>query len=120
MATSGTLATGIYQKSLTEFEVRLPADQDIVMQGIAGVKAGDLEGARLLLERVADDLFRDQCDAIIMACTEIPLGLAQRAKRAPAQYIDPTNALAKMSVARWSKRLEPATEREDKKQYARA
>jgi aspartate racemase len=120
MATSGTLATGIYQKSLTEFEIRLPADQSVVMQGIAAVKAGDLEGARLVLERVADDLFRDGCDAIIMACTEIPLGLAERAKRAPAQYIDPTNALAKMSVARWSKNLEPATKREAKAQYARA
>ncbi|MGE0749696.1 MAG: aspartate/glutamate racemase family protein [Variibacter sp.] len=120
MATAGTLASGIYQKRLTEFEIRLPADQGVVMQGIAAVKAGDLEGARLLLERVADDLFRDRCDAIIMACTEIPLALAERAKRAPSQYIDPTNALAKMSVSRWNERAEYATKREDKEQYARA
>jgi aspartate racemase len=102
LATRGTLATGIYADRLTEFEIVMPSDQDSVMRGISAVKAAKLEEARLLLGAAAEDLFRAQCSAVIMACTEVPLALAEVAKHLPAKYIDPTNALARLCVSRWN------------------
>jgi aspartate racemase len=102
LATRGTLATGIYANRLTEFEVVRPSDQDRVMRGISAVKAGKLEEARLLLEAAVEDLFDARCSAVIMACTEVPLALAEVAKQSPAKYIDPTNALAQLCVSRWN------------------
>jgi len=100
LATPGTIATQVYQDRLTAFQIIVPVDQDRVTRGIWAVKTGNLETARLLLEEAAEDLFRANCDAVIMACTEVPLALAERAKQMPSKYIDSTNALAKLCVSR--------------------
>jgi len=102
LATRGTLATGIYTNRLTGFEILTPPDQDGVMRGISAIKAAKFEEGRLLLEAAANHLFRARCSAVIMACTEVPLALAETAKQMPDRYIDPTNALAKLCVSRWN------------------
>jgi len=99
LATQGTIAARVYQERLRAFQIVLPLDQDRVTRGISAVKMGDVEAARLLLEEAAEKLFRAECDAVIMACTEIPLALAERAKKMPSKYIDPTKALAKLCVS---------------------
>jgi aspartate/glutamate racemase len=65
-----------------------------VTHGIAEVKAGHLDSARPLFEEAAEALRRKGTDAILLACTEIPL--------APPQgddVFDVTDALARRCVS---------------------
>jgi aspartate racemase len=100
LATTGTVKAGIYQKTMAKRGIHciFPSDdeQAEVMRAIQLVKAGNGRSARKLLTHQADELLRAGCDAIIMACTEIPIALADAAL-AP-KLIDPTEALAKAAV----------------------
>jgi aspartate racemase len=103
LGTEGTLRSGIYQKRLpAKFEVIEPNRVSMVgvMHGIAEVKAGHLDAARPLFEEAADALRRKGTDAILLACTEIPL--------APPQgddVFDVTDALARRCVTFFGKPL---------------
>ncbi len=78
LATSGTVQAGIYQRRAEGREWVVPeaAMQERVMAGIyQGVKAGRIEFGREELLAAAEHLARKGADAILLACTEIPLVL---------------------------------------------
>jgi aspartate racemase len=79
LATSGTVNTGIYQDKATDREWLIPDDatqQNQVMSGIyEGVKANDFESGAAKLKQAAQELADAGADAILLACTEIPLVL---------------------------------------------
>lgn len=81
LATSGTVNTGVYQNhdSARGRQWMTPAkdtQEQQVMAGIyEGVKTGDLDKGRDLLKAAAQELADKGADAILLACTEIPLVL---------------------------------------------
>ena len=88
LATTGTVNSQVYQNRAEvlnragvlnrDLEWMQPSDgaQANVMKGIyEGVKAGDLEGGGKLLRQAAQELANNGADAILLACTEIPLVL---------------------------------------------
>jgi aspartate racemase len=108
LATSGTVETGIYQQRAADRQwlVPEPASQDDeVMTGIyRGVKAGDLDQGGELLRRAAERLAERGADAILLACTEIPLVLKTGDIRSPqgdvVPLIDTLEAQALEAIAR--------------------
>jgi len=108
MGTSGTLQTGIYQQRLDHHGYRsvIPSPEDMtdrVMPGIALIKAGNIVAARALLEPVAQRLLDGGADGVVMACTEIPVALADADVPLKPRLIDATTALARYCVAWWQK-----------------
>jgi aspartate racemase len=73
--------------------------RELVMPGIAAVKAGDLERGRALLGTAAHALAGRGAKALVLGCTEVPLVLGPA--NAPLPVIDATAALARRVVA-WS------------------
>ena len=106
LATTGTLTAEVYQNrfSALGYECLTPNDDaqtNGVTAGIAAVKAGDFDNARRRLEASAKTLIEQNCQAIILGCTEIPLVLNSETSTTPkVQYLDATQALAEASV-RW-------------------
>ncbi|HAT32035.1 MAG TPA: aspartate racemase [Janthinobacterium sp.] len=111
LATSGTLASRVYHEAVAGDDLRLllpdPAHQALVMRAIygeAGVKAGFRAGqCRADLLRAMEHLARRGAEVIILACTELPLLVAQDehctiAGRAVA-VLDPGEILARRCVA---------------------
>ncbi|MDR5759778.1 amino acid racemase [Caballeronia sp. LZ035] len=102
LATAATLKARIYHDQLVARGIEAidpePAMQAMyVSAGIAAVKAGRLDDARALLSGAADALMTRGADALLLACTEIPVALAGAAYHA----IDPTDALARACVDWW-------------------
>lgn len=96
LATEGTLKAGIYREYLqTRYDILEPEAGmlEVVSHGIAEVKAGRVEQARKPFELAAADLRGRGAEAIILACTEIPL-----AAPAGEDVIDASLALAKACV----------------------
>lgn len=97
LATSGTLAAGIYQRQFREAGIELVTpdisqQSSSVMPAIRATKAGASPGAALrLLLPALDSLEAAQCDAVIAACTEIPLILGHHTGDIP--IIDTTAVL---------------------------
>jgi aspartate racemase len=78
LATTGTVNSQVYQNRAggREWMQPSPGTQEKVMDGIyKGVKAGDLKGGGQLLRQAAQELANNGADAILLACTEIPLVL---------------------------------------------
>jgi aspartate racemase len=108
LATSGTVDTGIYQKRAEGRTWMVPdkATQDgDVMPGIyQGVKAGNNEMGKERLLRAAQKLADDGAEAILLACTEIPLVLKTGDVLNPAgvvvPLIDTLEAQAREAIAR--------------------
>lgn len=78
LATSGTLASGVYQKALEDAGAMAiapnPGEQDVVMSTIHAVKAGDRTGSgRDDLSLVAANLLGRGAQSLLLACTELPL-----------------------------------------------
>ena len=69
------------------------------MRAVRLVKAGQGAQARPLLEAAAAGLVAEGCRQVVMACTEIPLALADPAGPASAVLLDATDALARACVA---------------------
>jgi aspartate racemase len=96
-----TSQLGIYSKRLgEEWEWVYPSEEaleTLVMPGIAAVKAGELEQGRTLFLAAIEKMLADKPDAIVLACTEIPVVLTQA--DVPVPVIDSTDALAKHTVA---------------------
>jgi aspartate racemase len=99
-ATRGTLATGLYDRALLRYGLRplVPsaAEQEIIdslIFGPRGVKAGFVDEVNCLgYEDVCRRLLRSGAEAIVAACTELPLISAAAARLLP--IIDPTSVLA--------------------------
>ncbi|RME60073.1 MAG: amino acid racemase, partial [Caldilineae bacterium] len=104
LATSGTLAVGLYQRAL-EAEGLEPVEPDaevleLIMAGIygpQGVKAGgSLDEAHRLFVQAGQALMDRGAQALILGCTEIPLAL--QAGDLPVPIIASNQALAEAAV----------------------
>jgi aspartate racemase len=111
LATSGTLASGVYRATLKAFGVQdvtpSPVFQARVMNAIfgpAGVKAGFTTGVCLddVLAALLE-LSEAGCDVSVLGCTELPLLFPQPTVTLPngrtMRLIDPTDILARRCVA---------------------
>lgn len=102
LATAGTVASGLYHRALAERGLRAVAppgdEQALVSAAIACVKAGQVERATSdLVLGPALGLVRSGAQAVVAACTELPLIL--RAGDLPVPLVDPTRVLAEAAVA---------------------
>lgn len=101
LATSGTLAAGLYQAALERhglaYLVPDDAGQAFVMETIGRVKAGNIDEqtARPALT-AALQLEQAGAGALLAACTELPVVMHQQRVNVP--LIDPTDVLARASV----------------------
>jgi aspartate racemase len=102
LATNGTVHAGVYQARLAArgYRCMVPdaAAQAEVMRAIRLVKAGQLDEATAILRREAETLVQRGCSRVAMACTEIPLALADIDGELKARLLDPTEALARACV----------------------
>ncbi|WP_088956086.1 aspartate/glutamate racemase family protein [Variovorax sp. HW608] len=100
MATEGTYRIGLYEHAMADAGLRchlpLADERRLLMRGIYdGVKAGDMALAEACFSEVALQLARRHgAAAIVMGCTEIPLGLQGRAAVGDLRLVDPARVLA--------------------------
>jgi aspartate racemase len=100
MATEGTYRVGLYEKAMADAglacHLPLADERRLLMRGIyEGVKAGDMRLAEACFSQVARQLAaRHGALAIVMGCTEIPLGLQGSAAVAGLRLVDPARVLA--------------------------
>lgn len=111
LATSGTIASGVYEKALESEGLRqivpraeLQARVMEAIYGPEGVKAGFTTGRCLDdLSAAIDGLVAEGVEVIVLGCTELPLLLPQGsfAGRAGTRVslVDPTDVLARQCVA---------------------
>jgi aspartate racemase len=111
LATSGTIASGVYEKALESQGLRQvvpePALQARVMEAIygkEGVKAGFMTGrCQQDIAAALDGLISAGVEVVILGCTELPLLLREAhvigTNGARVSIIDPTDVLAKECVA---------------------
>ncbi len=106
MATEGTYRVGLYEQAMADagLACHLPRadERRLLMRGIYdGVKAGDMQLAHGCFSQVALQLaHRHGPVAIVMGCTEIPLGLKDSAAVAGLRLIDPAQVLASALATR--------------------
>jgi aspartate racemase len=106
VATAGTLASGFYQRRLSQagYASVLPDDEGLardIVPAIAAVKSGRLHAGGEGFVRAARSLRRRGADAVILACTEVPPGVAAVGLPDDVLCIDATEALAGACVAAW-------------------
>ncbi|GAA4348089.1 aspartate racemase [Variovorax defluvii] len=100
MATDGTYRAGFYERAMAEsgLACHLPSEVErtLLMRGIYdGVKAGNLQLAEDCFSRVALSLAERHGDvALVMGCTEIPLGLQGAPAVSGLRLVDPARVLA--------------------------
>ncbi|MBL0142557.1 MAG: aspartate/glutamate racemase family protein [Betaproteobacteria bacterium] len=100
MATQGTYLTGLYETALAEAGIacHLPTEEERaqLMRGIyQGVKADDIDGARMCFVEVGRSLIERHGDvALIMGCTEIPLPLVSAPQARAWTLVNSTDVLA--------------------------
>lgn len=101
MATPQTIASRIYQDRLEgDIERFLAPDgtvQTLVDAAIVAVKRNDRAAARQAAEEAARLLLAAGADALLLACTELPVALA--GSRLEADCVDATAALAAAAIA---------------------
>jgi aspartate racemase len=102
LATTGTIEAEIYQQRFRQrgcsYLVPGTSSQARVMQAIRHVKSGSVEAAGQLLSEEARALMDRGASHIVMACTEIPIALADAEFDIADFLIDPTDDLAHASV----------------------
>ncbi|ONG59014.1 glutamate racemase [Pseudoroseomonas deserti] len=109
MGTAGTLAMRLYQDRLEArgYSCLLPTDEEMaarVSPGIALVKANDVQKAYAPLAEAASALKARGAAAVVLGCTEIPLGiLAGPHAEIGLPLIDTIDALA-LAALRWAGR----------------
>lgn len=106
MATEGTYRVGLYEKAMADagMACHLPTtdERQILMRGIYdGVKAGNMVLAESCFADVAVQLAKRHGQvAIVMGCTEIPLGLHGSAAVEGLRLVDPAWVLASALAVR--------------------
>ena len=105
MGTAGTLAMRLYQDRLERrgWNCLTPTPDEmegLVLPAIARVKTGDLSGAYAPLAEAAQRLSARGAGAVVLACTEMPLGLGVGPALA-MPVCDTVDALARAAI-RWS------------------
>ena len=104
MGTSATLAMRLYQQRLPGYEVITPDDAEmaaLVTPAIELVKAGHVAAAYAPLAEMARHLAARGAQAVVLGCTEIPLGIAAGAPL-PFPVVDTVAALARAALA-WAR-----------------
>ena len=101
IGTSATLAHGLYQKRIGAGKRWLLPDvgemKDLIVPGIAAVKSGDLATGKALLSQAVRQLAARGADAIVLACTEMPLVVGAADVAVP--LVDATLELARHTIA---------------------
>jgi aspartate racemase len=106
MGTAATLAMGLYQDGLRDggWQVSVPTEEEmarLVSPGIALVKANRVSESHALLAEAARLLACRGARAVVLGCTEIPLGIAA-GLALPFPVIDTIEALA-LAAIRWAR-----------------
>jgi len=104
MGTAATMAMRLYEERLAGWECITPSAEEqaaLVNPGIERVKAGDEAGAYAPLAEMAALLHARGARAVVLGCTEIPLGIAA-GPPLPFPIIDTIAALARAAIA-WSR-----------------
>lgn len=106
MGTAGTLAMRLYQERLEArgWTCLVPDDDEmrrLVSPGIALVKAGRVGDAQAPLAEAARHLVARGARAVVLGCTEIPLGIAA-GPALPFPVCDTIDGLARASIA-WAR-----------------
>jgi aspartate racemase len=108
MATPTTLRLKLYQQRLARlgWDCLEPTDEQmtgLVSPAIAQVKANHVRDAYEPLAEVVNDLAARGAAAVVLGCTEIPLGiLAGPADRLRAPVVDTIDSLARAAIA-WAR-----------------
>ncbi len=106
MATKGTLAMGLYQERLAAqgWRCLVPTEEEmdrIVMPAISFVKTNRVADAYAPLVAMAHRLVERGATAVLLGCTEIPLGVGA-GPTLPFPVVDSLDALARAALA-WAK-----------------
>lgn len=100
LSTPATAKAGFYQArfSTRSIDTLLPTpdESDRLMQAIRAVKAGQPNAGREPFLQVAEGLLARGADAVLLACTELPL--LSPGTAIEAQCLDPTAALARACI----------------------
>lgn len=101
LATTGTVACGIYQRRARERGYRLrfpsPSQQAGLQAVIEAVKAGNVQRSAVLYASLHDEL-QGECDlALVHACTELPIA-SQAAGAAGGRTVSSIAALARATI----------------------
>ena len=105
MGTAGTLAMRLYQDRLDArgYDCLVPTQQEmhaLVSPAIAEVKANRVAEAYQPLAEAASRLVARGARAVVLGCTEIPLGIAA-GPALPFPVCDTIDALARASIGWW-------------------
>jgi aspartate racemase len=106
IATEGTIAAKLYQGLLEPAGMRcLTPDMDqmasLFVPGCYAIKRGEVEAGGRLLEAAAQALVARGASRLVLACTEVPVGLERIDSALLPLCIDPTLALAQACIAHW-------------------
>lgn len=112
IATRGTLDAKLYQPHLEArgipFVVNTSEELDTLFTpGCYAIKQGELERGGKLLEQAAQRLVERGAARLVLACTEVPVGLAHIASDLLSISIDPTQALADACLHYWREAIKP-------------
>jgi aspartate racemase len=104
MATDGTMASGFYQRRLSDagYDLTTPSldtQTHLVTPSILLAKAGRWEEARSCAGAAAEELLEAGAEIIVLGCTELPLALSGWV-HADAHALDANLALARACVRR--------------------
>ena len=104
IGTEATLRIGMYQKRLERAGLAwlAPTPEEIealVKPAIAHVKQGRIKEAATPALESCDKLIARGADAIILACTELPIALDAAGERPGVALIDPADALARACLS---------------------
>jgi aspartate racemase len=99
LGTPVTFKKGIYHKRVTGNELSWvqPRDYDRLMAAIRLVKSGNTDAARPELMAIVREMQAEGCEAIVLACSELPIALNQD-MFPEMPVIDATAALARSCV----------------------
>jgi aspartate racemase len=110
MATTGTIAMGLYEREFSArgIEVVVPdslVEENNVMRAIYGIKTGmDKKEAEDLLAVAGDQVVDKGAQVIVLGCTEIPLAFSRERARVPV--VDATRVIARAAVAKYQELTE--------------
>ncbi len=104
IATKATLQAGMFQERLLArgFAIVVPSDAELdrwTVPGIAHVKANRRAAAEALFRLAIESLLAAGAERVVLACTEVPVAFAPGDALLREACIDPTEALARATVA---------------------
>lgn len=102
MATNATVESGIYKQRIENDGGACLSPSGLnqlqLMKAIYDIKGNNLAEGRKKMELVFKELLNEGAEAVILGCTEIPVGLEKIAREYPEQCIDATAILARACV----------------------